>query len=95
MKGGINESTLTSKSVFDGNTQIIQDYKTFHNLNIVLPNPSESNPGCYFDTSDSYCYGGTFYRVRAVPAGSVYVNDSSSNVGCTILGNGRTYCRDE
>ncbi|MBR2708456.1 MAG: hypothetical protein IKE90_03365 [Bacilli bacterium] len=66
---------------FAANTQIIQDYQTFYNLNSVS-NPSSSNLGCSFDSSISTCYGGDFYNVYAHSGGFVsFANDCNVNPG--------------
>ena len=49
MKGADNGTS------FAANTQIIRDFQTFNNL------PDNSNPGCYYNSSSSYCFGGGFY----------------------------------
>ena len=91
MKGGVNEYSSESKPIFDANTQIIKDYQIFYNLNTVS-NPSSSNPGCYFDSGNSYCYGGGFYLVYASSDGrgvSVY---GSSSEYCSVHNDGYSIC---
>ena len=90
MQGGVNEESLSTKPTFDSNTQIIHDYQTFYNLNTVS-NPSSSNPGCYFNSSGSYCYGGGFYHVGAGSDGFVDVCGSSSG-RCDVFDTGISGC---
>ncbi len=90
LKGGVNEESLSTKPTFDSNTQIIHDYQTFYNLNTVS-NPSSSNPGCYFNSSGSYCYGGGFYHVGAGSDGFVDVCGSSSG-RCDVFDTGISGC---
>ena len=90
MKAGISESSASTKPVFDANTQIIRDYKTFNNLNDVTK-PSSTNPGCNFDSWNSKCYGGGFYSVYTDSYGSVAVNGSSSEY-CAFSNEGVLYC---
>ncbi len=78
-----------SGASFATNTQIIQDYQTFYNLNTVS-NPSTSNPGCAFNSSYSYCYGGGFYEVNAGSYGDVYAGSSSG--GCNVYSGGDSSC---
>ena len=58
---------------FATNTQMIQDYQSFYNLGAY-----SNGTGCYFYSSNSYCYGGGFSRVAADSDGGVNVNGSSS-----------------
>ena len=90
MKGAVNEVSLESKPVFAANTQMIQEYQTFYSLNNVS-NPSSSNPGCYFDSDYSYCYGGGFSRVDADSYGDVNVYGPSSEY-CYVFHDGYSYC---
>ena len=92
MKGGVNEYSLGSKPIFDSNTQMIQDYQTFYNLNTVS-NPSASNQDCTFISSSSYCLGDGFYRVSAIPDGRVNVFGSSSEY-CSIIAAGNSNCNE-
>jgi hypothetical protein len=84
MKGADNGAS------FEANTQTIKDFQTFNNLNTVS-NPSTSNPGCRFTSSESYCDGGGFYRVNAVSDGRVRV-DGSSSEDCYVDVDGHSYC---
>ena len=84
MKGADNGAS------FAANTQTIQDYQTFYNLNTVS-NPSSSNPGCDFGSDYSYCYGGGFYQVNAYSDGYVDVYGSSSR-GCNVDVDGDSFC---
>ncbi len=84
LKGGDNGAS------FAANTQIIQDYQTFYNLNTVS-NPSSSNPGCRFGSSASYCYGGGFYGVEAHSDGILDVYASSSEY-CAVDYTGNSRC---
>ena len=79
MKGGDNGAS------FAANTQIIQDYQTFYNL------PNNANPGCYFYSSSSLCYGGGFDYVDAHSDGHVYVLGSSSE-DCYVYTDGDSGC---
>ena len=92
MKGAVDESSLESKPIFDANMQMIQDYKTFYNLNTVS-NPSSSNPGCHFSSDNSYCYGGGFDAVYAHSDGDVRVYGSSSEY-CIVDTDGNSYCSE-
>ena len=80
MKGGDNGSS------FAANTQMIQDYQTFYNLGAY-----SNGTGCYFDSSDSYCYGGGFGQVDAVSVGGVLVSGSWSE-NCRVNGDGSSIC---
>ena len=71
MKGGDGGAS------FAANTQTMQAYQTFYNLNTVS-NPSDSNLGCRFSSWDSLCYGGGFSQVYAESGGGVSVYGSSS-----------------
>ena len=64
-------------TAFSDNTTKIQAYQTAANLSTV-DNPSGTNPGCKFDSSNSNCYGGGFYRVNADSYDYVNVSGSSS-----------------
>ena len=79
MKGGDNGAS------FVANTQIIQDYQTFYDL------PNNANPGCYFNSSNSYCFGGGFDRVYANSVGRVLVDGSSSG-NCFVGSVGDSGC---
>ena len=68
MKGGDNGAS------FAANTQIIKDFQTFNSL------PDNANPGCYFDSSSSYCRGGGFDYINAYSNGNVVV--LSGNYQC-------------
>ena len=76
MKGGDGGTS------FADNTQIIKDYQTYYNLNTVS-NPSSSNPGCFFDSANAYCYGGDFYLVAATNLNSSVGIDGTCYVGIT------------
>ena len=80
LKGGDNGAS------FAANTQIIQDYQTFYNLGTY-----SNGIGCYFDSSDSYCYGGGFDRVSASSGGHVYVTGSSSR-SCSVNSTDSSNC---
>ena len=84
MKGGVNEENLDSKPIFDANTQIIKDFQTFNSL------PDNANPGCYFHSSRSDCFGGGFLRVYVESGGDVYVDDGSGI--CSVLRGGPSGC---
>ena len=79
LKGGDNGAS------FEQNTQIIQDYQTFYNL------PNNANPGCYFYSDYSDCYGGGFNYVNARSGGNVEVRGSSSE-DCIIHSDGTSGC---
>ncbi len=79
LKGGDNGAS------FAQNTAIIQDYQTFYNL------PNNAYPGCTFNSSNSYCYGGGFSPVSARSDGYVLVNGSSSEY-CRLSTDGISYC---
>ena len=79
MKGGDNGAS------FAANTQTIKDFQTFNNL------PDNANPGCYFNSSYSYCIGGGFDQVSASSNGSMSVHDSSSE-SCLIDFDGYSKC---
>ena len=88
MKGGIDESTLSEKPIFDANTQIIKDYQTFYNI------PSwHNNSGCDYSDLQSRCYGGAseYYSVVASPDGYLTV-DVEFEVGCYVKSDGSSYC---
>ena len=70
---------------FAANTQIIRDFQTFNNL------PNNAEPGCYFNSSDSSCYGGGFYIVDTFSHGEVDVYGSSSE-SCFVLDGGNSLC---
>ena len=72
---------------FTQNTQIIKDFQSFNNL------PDNSNPGCYFNSSSSYCYGGGFYDESAGSTGSVYIFETSS-VNCGVINDGHSLCSE-
>ena len=84
MKGGDGEAS------FAANTQTIQDYQTFYNLNTVST-PSSVNPGCKFNSLSSSCIGGGFFIVFANSNGTVQVYGSSSE-HCHVYDDGRSYC---
>ena len=79
MKGGDNGAS------FAANTQIIKDFQSFNNL------PDNANPGCSFDSSDSYCIGGGFGRVHAYSYGILHVYGSSSG-DCYVYSDGHSSC---
>ena len=79
MQGGDNGAA------FEVNTQIIQDYQIFYNL------PNNANPGCRFDSSYSYCFGGGFNSVDASSGGGVDVYGSSSET-CYVGNDGSSSC---
>ena len=79
MKGGDNGVS------FAANTQIIKDYQTFYNL------PDNATPGCYFNSSYSYCEGGGFDFVDADSDGNVDVYGSSSGY-CGVTTGGNSNC---
>ena len=78
MKGGDNGAS------FAENTQIMKEFQTFNNL------PDSANPGCFFRSSRSDCYGGGFYQVGAASDGLVVVNGAISE-GCRVASDG-CYC---
>ena len=86
---------------FAANTQMIQEYQTFYSLNNVS-NPSPRDPGCYFGSSDSRCYGGVFFLVDTDSDGTVYVYGvsssyvpGSSSEYCRVYTDGRSLCDEE
>ena len=81
MKGGDGGAS------FAANTQIIRDFQTFNNL------PDNSNPGCYYNSSSSYCFGGGFYDESIGSNGSAYVFGTSSE-NCGINDSGYSVCSE-
>ena len=75
---------------FETNTQIIEDYQTFYNLN-VFSNPSSSNHGCYFFPKTSGCYGGDYYPVYTTSDGRVHLSSTSSG-NCYVTSGRLSYC---
>ena len=86
MKGGDGGAS------FETNTQTIKDFQTFNNLPDNA-NPSSSNPGCYFRSSNSHCYGGGLDQVYAESGGNVHVSGSSSE-GCRVGSYGHSDCAE-
>ena len=84
MKGGDNESSLESKPIFDVNTQIIKDFQTFNSL------PDNATPGCYYNSSSSYCYGNDF-NVSANTDGLLHVDGGFHTLNCYVSEND-SYC---
>ena len=79
-----------SGASFAQNTQIIKDFRTFNSLGAY--NYNGGNPtGCAFTASNSVCYGGGFYYVRASSTGLVSANGSSS-ADCSVYQSGHSYC---
>ena len=79
MKGGDGGAS------YSANQQILRDFQTFNNL------PDNANPGCNFNSSNSYCGGGGFDRVYAGSGGGVDVGGSSSGY-CAVYSDGDSYC---
>ena len=72
---------------YSANQQILRDFQAFNNL------PDNANPGCYWDSSSSYCYGGGFSFVSVASGGSVSVYGSSSEY-CYVGHDGSSRCRE-
>ena len=81
MKGGDGGAS------YSANQQILRDFQAFNNL------PDNANPGCYWDSSSSYCYGGGFSFVSVASGGSVSVYGSSSEY-CYVGHDGSSRCRE-
>ena len=81
MKGGDGGTS------FAANTQIIKDFQSFNNL------PDNKSPGCYFNSSNSVCYGGGFHHVNANSGGYVRVYGSSSEY-CGVYTGGSSDCNE-
>ena len=81
MKGADNGAS------FAANTQIIKDFQKFNNL------PDNSNPGCYYNSSSSYCFGGGFYHESIGSNGSAYVFGISSE-NCGVINSGYSVCSE-
>ena len=87
LRGGVDESSLDSKPVFEANSQIIRNYQTFYNLGEVQ-NMSIYNPGCNFNRSSYGCYSTVSDAVSASDNGTVSFDDFSSGTKhfCNIIG---------
>ena len=77
-------------TTFEQNTQIMKDYQIFYNLGSVQNNGGNIT-GCNLTSSNSDCFGGTFYNMESRLTGYVHIFGNTTS-GCLIMKTGYSYC---